>query len=67
MTHHDQNGTMPISIIELQTGQRTPWKALRPPMAVDEVSNPLITPDGHAYAYNFTYVRSQLYLGEGVR
>jgi WD40 repeat protein len=67
MTHHDQNGTMPISIVELQTGQRTPWKVLRPPMAVDEVSNPFITPDGRAYAYNFTYVRSQLYLGEGVR
>jgi serine/threonine protein kinase/Tol biopolymer transport system component len=67
MTHHDQNGTMPISIIDIQTGQRTPWKVLRPPMAVDEVSNPFITPDGRAYAYNFTYVRSQLYLGEGVR
>jgi hypothetical protein len=67
MTHHDQNGMLPVSIIDLQTGKRTPWKELHPPMAVDEVANPFITPDGRAYAYNYTYVRSQLYLGEGVR
>ena len=67
MTHHDQNGMLPISIVDLRAGKRTPWKELRPPMAVDEVSNPSITPDGRAYAYNYTYVRSQLYLGEGVR
>jgi len=67
LTHHDQNDSAPISMVDLQTGKRTPWKVLRPPMAVDTVSNPCITPDGRAYAYNYAYVRSQLYLGEGVR
>jgi len=34
---------------------------------VDEVGGLQITPDGKAYAYNFTYLRSELYIVDGIR
>ena len=67
VTHHNDNRMMPISLIDLETGRRAPWKELRPAIPVDQVSNPLITPDGRAYVYNYTYMRSELYVGEGVK
>jgi Tol biopolymer transport system component/predicted Ser/Thr protein kinase len=66
-THRNQNRTIPVSIVDLDTGKRTPWKEIKPMVPVDEVGNLRITPDGKAYAYNFTYLRSELYVAEGIR
>ena len=67
VTHHNDNRMMPISVVEVATGKRTPWKELHPAIPVDGLSNPHITPDGRAYAYNYTYVRSELYVGQGMK
>jgi eukaryotic-like serine/threonine-protein kinase len=66
-THHDMNQMLPVSVLDLETGKRTPWKIIQPSIPVDEVSNIHITPDGRAYAYNYSYVRSELYVAEGIR
>ena len=66
-THHNDIRMMLINLIDLATGTRTPWKQLRPSIPVDVLSNPRITPDGRAYAYNYSYVRSELYVGGGVK
>jgi hypothetical protein len=34
---------------------------------VDEVGSLRVTPDGKAYAYNFTYLRSELFVAEGIK
>jgi eukaryotic-like serine/threonine-protein kinase len=51
VTHHNDNRMMPITLIDLENGNRTPWKELRPAIPVDQVMSPKITPDGRAYAY----------------
>ncbi len=66
-THHDQNRTIPVSILDVEKGKRTPWKEIKPMVPVDEVGGLRITPDGRAYAYNFTYLRSELYVAEGIK
>jgi hypothetical protein len=58
---------IPIALLDLATGERTPWKELRASIPVDVLSNPRITPDGRAYAYNYSFTRSELYVGEGVK
>ena len=67
MAHHNDNRMLPIFLVDLATGKRTPWKEIKPAIPVDQVTIPRITPDGRAYAYNYTYVRSELYIGEGVK
>ncbi len=66
-THRNQNRTIPVSILNLDTGQRAPWKEIRPMIPVDEAGNLHITPDGSAYAYDFTSTRSELFVAEGIR
>jgi|SRR5579871_1148488 len=66
-THHDTQRTLPIDTLDLDSGKRTSWKELRPSRPVDEVSNPHITPDGEAYAYNFRVKVSDLYVATGLR
>ena len=67
-THRDENKTIPISLVDIATGARTPWKEIRPPMPVDEAGPFVrITPDGRAYAYDFTMRRSELNLAEGLK
>ncbi|HLK62872.1 MAG TPA: protein kinase [Bryobacteraceae bacterium] len=66
-THHNQNRTLPVSVLDLEKGTRTPWKEIKPTVPVDEVSGLRITPDGKAYAYNYTYLRSELYVADGIR
>jgi hypothetical protein len=65
--HHDENRMFMVSVVDIETGSRTTWKEIHPAMPVDEVSRLKITPDGRAYAYNYSYSRSDLYLGENVR
>ncbi len=62
MTHRDRNTMLPISVLDIETGRRTPWKEISPSIPVDQIDNPHITPDGRAYAYNYSYIRSELYL-----
>jgi dipeptidyl aminopeptidase/acylaminoacyl peptidase len=66
-THRDQNRTIPVSIVDIESGKRTPWKEIRPMVPVDEVGGLRITADGKAYAYNFTYLRSELFVAEGIK
>jgi WD40 repeat protein len=65
-THRNENRTIPVSTVDLDTGKRTPWKEIKPIVPVDEAGNLRITPDGKAYAYNFTYLRSELFVAEGI-
>ncbi|HEV2444350.1 MAG TPA: hypothetical protein VGS58_00450, partial [Candidatus Sulfopaludibacter sp.] len=66
-THHDMNEMMPVSLLDIETGKRTLWKTIQPSIPVDEITNLHITPDGRAYAYNYWFVRSELYVAEGIR
>jgi hypothetical protein len=66
-THHDVNQTIPISVLDIVSGQKTPWKELRASRPVDEAYLPRITPDGRAYAYNFRVKLSDLYIASGLR
>jgi eukaryotic-like serine/threonine-protein kinase len=57
----------PIWIVDIATGKRTLWKELRPSQPIDMPTslNLHITPDGSAYAYNFSLQLSDLYLAQG--
>jgi eukaryotic-like serine/threonine-protein kinase len=59
----------PVWIVDIATGKRTSWKEIRPSQPID-FRNDLhlhITPDGRAYAYNFSMQSSDLYLAQGLR
>jgi eukaryotic-like serine/threonine-protein kinase len=66
-THSDTNKILRVSVLNVDTGARTPWKEIRPAGPVDEVSNLAIAPDGRAYAYNFAQATSDLYLVQGLK
>jgi hypothetical protein len=51
-----------VSLVDTETGKRVEWKTIRPSIPVDSVHGLKVTPDGRAYAYNYTYGRSDLYL-----
>ena len=65
--HHDENRAFMVSTLDVDTGAATSWKEIRPAIPVDDVSHLRITPDGKAYAYNYSYSRSDLYLGDNLR
>ena len=65
--HHDQNHMLMVSLVNAATGQRTLWKHIQPAIPVDEVSNLKVTPDGRAWAYNYSTSRTDLFLAEGIR
>jgi Tol biopolymer transport system component len=67
VTHHDRNDFLRISLFDTESGKRTSWKEIHPTIAVDEARNPVITPDGRAYAYSYSVVRSQLYVAGGIK
>lgn len=58
---------MEVSVLDLASTRRSPWKTIRPTRPVDQVSNLAVTPDGRAYAYNYLIKTSELYLAEGIR
>jgi hypothetical protein len=64
-THADTNKMMRVSILDIRTGERKPWKDIHPSRPVDEVFNLRVTPDGQAYAYNYKQTTSDLYLVKG--
>jgi len=65
--HADTNKMMRVAILNIDTGERTPWKEIHPARPVDEVSNLCVTPDGRAYAYNYRTANSDLYLVKGLK
>jgi serine/threonine protein kinase len=60
---------IPIWIVDIATGKRTLWKELRPTRPIDSPGDLhlWITPDGRAYAYNYSIFLSDLYVGTGIR
>ena len=48
-------------------GRRSSWKEIRAMTPVDSVYNLRITPDGRAYAYNYTHASSDLFLVDGLK
>jgi Tol biopolymer transport system component len=60
--HHDENRSLMVSLVDTVTGKRSDWKTIHPNVPVDWVGNLAVTPDGRAYAYNYSYGRSDLYL-----
>jgi hypothetical protein len=65
--HRDSNKTLPVSALDIVSGERKPWKELRPAQAVDEASKLRITPDGSAYVYNFRVKLTDLYVADGLQ
>ena len=65
--HRDSNKTLPVSTLDIATGERKAWMEVRPMQPVDAVFNLRITPDGSAYAYNFRVKSSDLYTAAGLR
>ena len=61
------NQMIAVSVLDIDSGKRSPWKMVQPSIPVDEVSNMVLTQDGRAYAYNYSYVRSELYVAQGIR
>jgi hypothetical protein len=66
-THADTNKMMRVAILNIDTGERKPWKEIHPSHPVDEVFNFCVTPDGRAYAYNYRQATSDLYLVQGLK
>lgn len=66
-----RRGEVPAHVFQLDiaTGRRSLWKTLVPPDAagVYSIIEFQITPTGHAYAYSYTRLLSQLYLMRGLK
>jgi len=58
-----------VSLLDLGTGRRTPWKELMPldPAGSSMVLNVAMTPDGKSHIYSYGQVLSDLYLVEGLK
>jgi eukaryotic-like serine/threonine-protein kinase len=61
-----------VSIVELATGKRTPWRTLVPPDIVGvrrraHRAGIRVTPDGRWYAYPYSRTIADLYVVEGLR
>jgi serine/threonine protein kinase len=62
----ESSDKIPVSVLDLATGNRTPWKEIHPTQPVLEIHHLNITPDGRAYAYNFVLIQSDLYIAKGL-
>ena len=57
-----------IHRVDLETGERTPWKEIHPPDPASVLyGNILLARDGEHYIYRLRRISSQLYLAEGLR
>jgi len=65
-TQRDDGASLPVAVVEIATGKRSPWKVIHPSQPVLEVNDLWITPDGRAYAYNFLVAQSDLYVAHGL-
>jgi len=62
----ESSDKIPVSVLDIATGQKTPWKEIHPAQPVLEIHHLNITPDGRAYAYNFVLIQSDLYIAKGL-
>jgi dipeptidyl aminopeptidase/acylaminoacyl peptidase len=64
-------GELPTQVyrLDVNTGQRTPFKQLMPsdPAGVETIGPILLTPDGKACVYGYHRTLSDLYIGEGLK
>lgn len=67
VTHHDESKSIPVSILDPETGKTIPWKDIHPGRPVEQVLNLAVTPDGRSYAYNFIVKTTELYVVDGLR
>ena len=67
ITHMDENKMFQVAVLDTKTGHRSRWKEIHPMTPVDSVYNLRITPDGRAYAYNYTHASSDLFLVDGLK
>jgi eukaryotic-like serine/threonine-protein kinase len=60
---------MVVSLVDIETGKRKPWKQIVPADAagVDNVGNFLFTPDMKSYVYSYSRSLSDLYVVEGLK
>ena len=58
--------TIPVSILDVASGKKTPWKEIHPTQPVLEIHDLYMTPDGEAYAYNYVIMKSDLYIARGL-
>jgi hypothetical protein len=65
--NRESTATIPLTVVDLVTGKRSPWKEIRPAQPVVEIHDLYITPDGRAYAYSFVLVQSDLYVARGLQ
>lgn len=58
-----------IARLDLASGERRPWRRLRPPDAtgLQPITEARVTPDGRLYAYSYERVLSELFLVGGLR
>ncbi len=58
-----------VEIVDVASGQRRPWRELRPPDPAGVVSiGPIVmTADGSAYAYSYRRLLDDLFLADGLR
>ena len=65
--NRENTDSIPVSIVEIASGQRSAWKTIHPSQPVLEIDDPHVTPDGRAYAYNYVTAQSDLYVAHGLR
>lgn len=56
-----------ISVVDLDTGKRTPFAEIHPMRPMNSELNFYITPDGRTYVYNYGVRLSDLYLASGLQ
>ena len=62
----ESTDSIPVSIVEIATGKRSPWKIIHPAQPVLEIHDLYVTPDGRAYAYTYVTAQSDLYVAHGL-
>jgi len=62
----ESSNSIPVSIVDIDTGKRSPWKTIHPSQPVLEIHDLHVTPDGRAYAYNYVTAQSDLYVAHGL-
>ena len=63
---HESGSTIPVSILDIATGKKTPWKEIYFTQPVVEIHDLYMTPDGQSYAYNYVLMQSDLYIARGL-
>jgi len=54
--------------IDLSTGQRSPWRELRPSQVAGiRLSQVSVTPDGRSFLHMYSRLLSNLYVADGIR